>query len=169
MKTERLYYFCDAFVATATVLKLTHSGNGGHVILDRTTFCVQRGRQPADTGTIGAASVTHVESPKDTPKIVIHTVADIDGFADGAEVDLQIDVPRRQLHSRLHSAGHLLAGLVEEILPGAKACGGHHWPGEARGEFIFEGVLPANLERSLAAAIANAIVEDLSVRRTMSH
>lgn len=168
MKTQRDYYHSPAFTAKATVLKLTPNGTGGFVILDRTIFCVQGGGQPADTGTIAGALVTHVEAPKDTPDI-IHTVASLDGLTEGAEVDLRIDVPRRQLHSRLHTGGHLLAALVEEILPGTKACGGHHWPGEGRVEFIFEGIVPGNFEQALTTAIANAIATDQSVKLTISN
>lgn len=169
MKTERSYYNSPAYTAAATILKLAPRGTGGIVILDHTIFCVQGGGQPADTGTIAGAVVTHVEAPKDTPDIILHTVTQLDGLAEGAEVDLRIDVPRRQLHSRLHTGGHLLAALVEEVLPGAKACGGHHWPGEGRVEFIFEGTPPDSFEQALTISIANAIAADFSVKRTISH
>jgi Ser-tRNA(Ala) deacylase AlaX len=169
MKTIRDYYYSPAFTAKATVLKLIPNGTGDIVILDRTIFCVQGGGQPADTGTIAGAIVTHVEAPKDTPDIIHHVVASLDGLTEGAEVDLRIDVPRRQLHSRLHTGGHLLAALVAEILPGSRACGGHHWPGEGRVEFIFEGTPPDNFEQALTTSIANAIAADFSVKRTISH
>ena len=169
MKTQRDYYHSPAFTAKATVIKLTPSGTGGFVILDRTIFCVQGGGQPADTGTIGGAVVTHVEAPKDTPDIIIHTVTSLDGLNEGAEVDLRIDVSRRQLHSRLHTGGHLLAALVEELLPAMKAVGGHHWPGEGRVEFIFGGVVPDDFEQALTTAITNTIATDLPVKRSISH
>jgi Ser-tRNA(Ala) deacylase AlaX len=84
-------------------------------------------------------------------------------------VELRIDVQRRQLHSRFHTAGHLIAALVEQLLPGAKACAGHHWPGEARVEFFFEGILPENLQQSIETAITDTINVDLAVRRIQSH
>ncbi len=167
--TSRDYYFSDAFTAKATVLELTANGTGGLVILDRTVFVPQGSGQPADIGTLGGVNVTHVEAPKDTPDILVHTVASLHGLAEGAEVDICIDVPRRRLNSKLHTGGHLVAALVEEILPGAKAVGGHHWPGEGRVEFVFEGTLPDNFEQTVAAAINNAIATDFSVKRTLSH
>jgi alanyl-tRNA synthetase len=169
MKTERQYYFSDAYTAKAKVLQLSANGTGGIAILDRTIFVVQGGGQPADSGTIGGVKVTHVEAPKETPDIIIHTVSSLYGLAEGSEVDLSIDAPRRQLHSRLHTTGHLIAALVEEFLPGAKACGGHHWPGESRVEFIFEGILPDQFEQTVADAITNAINADYLVKRTLSH
>jgi alanyl-tRNA synthetase len=169
MKTQRDYYFSDAYTAKARVLQLNASGAGGMVILDHTIFVVQGGGQPADCGTIAGLAVTHVEAPKETPDIIIHTVANLDGLTEGAEVDLRIDVPRRQLHSRLHTGGHLIAALVEEILPGAKACCGHHWPGEGRVEFVFDGVLPDQFEQTVADSITNAINVDCAVKRILSH
>jgi len=166
VKTERLYFFSDAFVATATVLQVTPSGVGGYVILDRTLFCAQSGGQPGDSGSIAGAQVTHVEVAKD---FIIHTVSNVGGLTEGAEVDLRIDALRRQLHSRLHSGGHLLAALVEKIVPDARARGGYHWPGKGRVEFSFEGSLPADFESTVVAAIDHAITADISIKRFMTH
>src|SRR5262245_2893250 len=167
--TSRDYYFTDNFTAQAMVLQLTANSTGGTVILDRTIFVMQGGGQPADSGTLGGVPVTHVEALKETPEIIVHTVTSLDGLGEGAEVELRIDTQRRQLHSRLHTGGHLVAALIEEILPGAKACGGHHWPGEGRVEFVFNGALPDNFEQMVAAAINNAINADFTVKRTLSH
>lgn len=46
------------------------------------------------------------------------------------EVEMKIDASARQLHARLHSAGHLL-GLAGEQL-GWQPVKAHHWPGEGR-------------------------------------
>lgn len=167
--TIRDYYFSDAFTAKATVLELTAASGGVIVILDRTVFVPQGGGQPSDTGTIDRASVTHVEAVKERPDIIAHTIVSPNGLAEGAKVDIRIDASRRQLHSRLHTAGHLIAALVEEILPETKAIGGHHWPGEGRVEFAFDGVLPSAFERTINAAISNAIAADLLVKCIPSH
>lgn len=45
-------------------------------------------------------------------------------------VELRIDGSHRREHARLHSAGHMIAHLVERI--GWQAVKGHHWPGESR-------------------------------------
>jgi alanyl-tRNA synthetase len=169
MKTQREYYFCEALTGKATVLQITANGVGGNVILDRTIFVPQAGGQPCDLGTIGGVAVIHVEAPKETPDIIVHTVASLEELVVGAEADLRIDAPRRQLNSRQHTCGHLIAALVEEILPSAKAVGGHHWPGEGRVEFAFEGTLPANFEQAVEAAIANAITTDMPIKRTLSN
>jgi Ser-tRNA(Ala) deacylase AlaX len=168
MKTDRIYYFSDAFTTKAVVTTLTRNGAGGFVILDRTVFVPQGGGQPADNGSIGNAVVTHVEAAKDASNAIIHTVSRLDGLAEGGEVDIRIDVQRRQLHSRLHSSGHLIAAIVEELLPSARACGGHHWPGEARVEFSFEGSLPESFSHRLSDVIANAISADHNIQRTLA-
>lgn len=169
MKTQRDYYFSDAFTGKAKVLQITANGVGGNIVLDRTIFVPQAGGQQCDLGTIGSVAVTHVEAPKETPDIIIHTLTSLDGLVVGGEVDLRIDAPRRHLNSRQHTSGHLIAALVEAILPGAKAVGGHHWPGEGRVEFAFDGALPADFEQAVEAAITNAITTDLPVKRTLSN
>ncbi|MBL9144126.1 MAG: hypothetical protein JNM99_10650 [Verrucomicrobiaceae bacterium] len=168
MKTIRDYYQSPAIAMKATVLQITPSDTGGTVILDHTLFCVQGGGQPADHGTIAGIPVTHVEAAKDSD-IVFHSVSSLEGLKEGSEVELRIDVPRRVLNSKLHTGGHLLAALVEEILPGSKACGGHHWPGEARVEFIYDGQLPSDFEQALCTMIDNAVANDLTVKRSLTN
>lgn len=167
--TIRDYYFDDTCSGKATILQLTPNESGGTVILDRTIFVPQGGGQPADSGVIGNTSVTHVEAPKELPDIIVHSVASVDGLAVGTEVNLRVDGSRRQLHSRLHTGGHLIAALVEQIALGARPCGGHHWPGEGRVEFIFEsGTIPDTFEQELKVAIDMAIDANLSIRKKLS-
>jgi Ser-tRNA(Ala) deacylase AlaX len=46
----------------------------------------------------------------------------------------RVNEDRRQLHSRLHSAGHLLGHIGE--IHGWIPVKAHHWPGEGRIEFV---------------------------------
>lgn len=133
------------------------------VQLDRTIFHAQGGGQKADRGTLGGLPVLAVAHTSDGS--VDHLVDLSSGMVErGQDVVLLVDAEGRALHSRYHTAGHLLADLVCARHAGLRAKAGHQWPGEARVEF--EGQLPeANeLTQHLLADLETAISADLPVR-----
>lgn len=119
---------------TARVLEITQ-GETTIVRLDRTIFHAQGGGQKADRGRIGSAVVIHVTHNADN---VDHHVESAAGLAVGAEVALEVDEAWRRLNAAYHTAGHLLASVVENMYPGLRAVSGHQWPGEGRVEFMGE-------------------------------
>ncbi|CAM7009334.1 alanyl-tRNA editing protein [Citrobacter portucalensis] len=138
--TERLYYTSDNTEGQANLLSCSAEPDGRYaVVLDRTLFHPQGGGQPADAGWIDGERVETVLARGDD---VVHIVAKplLPGI-----VNLRVDVALRQLHARLHSAGHLigLAGTAFGWLP-VKA---HHWPNEGRITFAAgeNGTLPDTL------------------------
>lgn len=142
---------------TATILECL-PGQPAIVRMDRTIFHAQGGGQRADRGWIGSARVVHVVHNGD---VVDHHVEDAAGLIAGTEVALQLDGDWRRLHAAMHTAGHLLAGVVESLYPDLKAVAGHQWPGEGRVEFVGEaGALDISIETinaRLAADIASAL------------
>ncbi len=92
--------------------------------LDRTLFHPQGGGQPADRGWIAGQVVETVAVRGER---VLHILSQPLPLG---EVEMKIDASARQLHARLHSAGHLL-GLAGEQL-GWQPVKAHHWPGEGR-------------------------------------
>ena len=130
--TERLYYTCDNTEGQSTVMSCTARAEGGYaVVLDGTLFHPQGGGQPADAGWIDEIPVETVIARDDD---VLHIVATP---IEPGVVKLRVDASQRQLHARLHSAGHLigLAGTAFGWLP-VKA---HHWPNEGRITFAAGG------------------------------
>lgn len=130
--TERLYYTCDNTEGPANLLSCSAEPDGRYAVaLDRTLFHPQGGGQPADAGWIDDEPVETVLTRGDD---VLHIVAKplLPGI-----VNLRVDAAQRQLHARLHSAGHLigLAGTAFGWLP-VKA---HHWPNEGRITFAAGG------------------------------
>ena len=134
------------------------------VRLDRTVFHPQGGGQKADRGTIGGVDVLKVSNAAD---------GDVDHFLAaalevGAQVELQVDPAWRLFNARYHTAGHLIAALVEARQPACKAISGHHWPGEARVEFSIEGdaaAISANdVQAQLAPDMVEALAADLPVK-----
>lgn len=122
--TELLYFSSDQLTVDATVQACVAVQNGYEVILNRTVFHSQGGGQPSDVGHMGAARVTKVVQRNDT---LIHC---IDIRLEIGVVELQVDIDARLLHSRLHTAGHLIGHAVAPL--GFIATRAHHWPGEAR-------------------------------------
>ena len=109
----KLLYLDDSclFEAKATLLAVQETEDGRKsLILDQTIFYPQGGGQACDKGEIRT----------ETASFMVQDVSFIDGnthhigefsskaFAEGEEVHLAIDPARRKLHSRIHSAGHLL-------------------------------------------------------------
>lgn len=124
--TRRLYWESNATESEVEVLhceKLA-TADGYVVRLNATPFHPQGGGQPSDVGWIGNVEVFQVE---ESDKEIIHYLRQ--AVAPGITT-ARVDVARRQRHSRLHSAGHLIGHSLEPLA--WKPVKAHHWPGEAR-------------------------------------
>src|SRR5579871_5452861 len=97
-----------------------------------TWFHPQGGGQKADRGTVGPVHVTHVGHNGGE---VDHFVSSLDGIEVGKTYPFTIDTRWRKLNMAYHTAGHLIAGIVEGQYSQLHAVAGHQWPGEARVEF----------------------------------
>eukprot|EP00262_Sarcandra_glabra_P014869 TRINITY_DN4453_c0_g1_i1.p1 TRINITY_DN4453_c0_g1~~TRINITY_DN4453_c0_g1_i1.p1 ORF type:complete len:257 (+),score=42.93 TRINITY_DN4453_c0_g1_i1:59-829(+) len=156
LSATKLAYFDDMWTlhSRATLLSHLQVEDLRHaLILDSTIFHPQGGGQPSDTGFITNPDADFkfvVEDVRSRDGLVFHY-----GFFDtssagcaadlnkGQEVCLHVDGPRREINSRLHSAGHLLdicmcnVGLTY-LEPGK----GYHFPD---GPFVeYKGTIPQN-------------------------
>lgn len=118
---------------------------GNFVVLDATIFHPQGGGQPSDIGTIDSGrvllSVHMVKAVEDEIRHYYTSTADEPTAGPIAEV--KIDFDRRKLHSRLHSAGHLLDQAVRNFLVEARPLKGYHFPD---GPYVeYTGQLPENV------------------------
>ncbi len=159
--TVKRYLASAELAGTATV---THVGDDGRpfVQLSETLFHPQGGGQKADRGTVAGRAIVHVAQSPDGE--VNHYLDSADGLAVGQAVDVAVDPEWRRLNARWHTAGHLIAAVVERLFPPLQGVAGHHWPGEGRVEFTPADA--ANLEdvaARLPAALAAAVVADLPV------
>lgn len=148
--TERLYFNTDQLSTQATVLICTPSSDGQFaLVMQATLFHPQGGGQPSDVGLIGSAKVLHVQTLDGT---IVHLTDQ--AVAEG-KTFIEVSAKPRQLHARLHSAGHILSYCGEQA--GWKAVKGHHWPGEAR--VVFEATGTAQpIDTEVIAAQANALL-----------
>lgn len=148
-----------------------------------TIFHAQGGGQPSDTGTITLASPT---ATGNDPKFTVHQVRKVDPailhlgtftpedmVLSAEEIDLPIrqdvDVPTRTLHSRLHTAGHVL-GLAIHMLSRAGEAGlptdlrdgkASHYPGAAFVENI--GLIPGDAKARIQEKVDELVAQDLGV------
>lgn len=127
--TERLYYTSDAIQGIAQVLRCSEEPDGRYaIVLDKTLFHPQGGGQPADSGEIAGI---RVESVVQRGESVIHILPEPLAIGDAT---LQVNAEVRALHTRWHSAGHLVGYAAEQH--GWQPVKAHHWPGEGKVTFI---------------------------------
>ncbi|KAF0918357.1 hypothetical protein E2562_023522 [Oryza meyeriana var. granulata] len=149
MGPTKLAYFDDmwALRSTATVVSLVQEE--GAVVLDATIFYPQGGGQPADIGVISAGGARFlVEDVRMKDGVVFHHGRFEDAgdgcnseFSEGQSVSLEVHAERRNLNSRLHSAGHLIDICMSNIgLSYLEPGKGYHFPD---GAFVeYKGVIP---------------------------
>ncbi|KAL8718279.1 MAG: hypothetical protein Q9225_004557 [Loekoesia sp. 1 TL-2023] len=122
------------------------------VITDSTIFYVQGGGQPSDTGTMTsdlaakAGSIFEVKSVRHPAQgsQILHLGRFIPVGATrpdaGEEVQQHVDAEKRNLYSRLHTAGHILGLAIntlcrEGVLPPLTESKASHYPDSAAVEF----------------------------------
>ncbi|BCQ29259.1 alanyl-tRNA editing protein (plasmid) [Caballeronia sp. NK8] len=130
--TRKLYLAEPHTYSGTAIITAIIPGERPTLCLDQTWFHPQGGGQKADRGRIGASSVLHVSHNADS---VDHLVDSVTGLKEGMTVALDIDRSWRMLNASYHTAGHLIACVVEALVPSLHAVSGHQWPGEGRVEF----------------------------------
>lgn len=141
METELIYLTEEhLYESRATVVGTGSDDRGTYLVLDRTIFYPQGGGQPYDLGTIswedGEVDVVRVGF---VDSQVLH-------YFQGAppptqtQVTLRIDIPRRQLNSKLHTAGHLVDVAMLNCKLDFPPTKGYHFADSPYVEY--EGVIP---------------------------
>lgn len=100
------------------------------VVLDQTIFYPQGGGQPYDQGSIESpTSRLRVEEVRFAEGMVRH-IGSFEGspFSAGEAVTSRVEPLRRRLHSRVHSAGHVVDMAVTAIGLGWVPGKGYHFP-----------------------------------------
>ncbi len=140
-----------------------------------TIFHAQGGGQPSDTGTFSSPNATfHVHQVRKVDPAILHmgtfTPADarFDTQESGKEdVKQEIDVEKRILHSRIHTAGHVIGlavniliksgSLPSDIIDGKAS----HYPGAAFVEF--SGLIPGTAKAAIQEKVNELVAQDLGV------
>ncbi|AZF15285.1 alanyl-tRNA editing protein [Pseudomonas sp. R3-18-08] len=126
--TQRLFFTHDHLTAELEVLSCTPHAEQFAVVVQSTIFHTQGGGQPFDTGWLGDSQVLRVMQEAE------HVVHYVNQPVEPGPITARVDAQRRALHSRLHSAGHLIGNAGERL--GWMPIKAHHWPGEGKITFI---------------------------------
>jgi len=156
LMTQLLYQtdsYLREFEATVT------QAEGDAVVLDRTAFYPGGGGQPADTGTLTVAGQSRqVTKVKKKGADIWHH---LDGEAPppGSRVVGRIDWDRRYRLMRMHTALHILCGVVWRDYE-AQVTGGNMKPGAGRMDFEFE-----RMQKELVQEIEGKINAEVEAAR----
>jgi len=157
----KLLYQTDSYLRqfTATVTAVDAQANA--VALDRSAFYPAGGGQPSDVGSLAAGvhawTVTKV---KKQGQMVWHSLKE--ELPDiGTTVTGSIDWERRYSLMRVHTALHILCGVIWRDY-GASVTGGNMQPGTARMDFEFE-----RMQKELVTEIEEKINIEVAAARAV--
>lgn len=158
MKPTNLLYL-ENFRQTeddAKVVEVIQEENRIVVYLDGTIFYPQGGGQPYDKGIMeGANGKFNVEEVRFVEGIVKHIGTFESGqFEKGETVKCLVDKERRELNSKLHSAGHLVDMAVQKLNLGWVPGKGFHFPD---GPYV---LYTGNVEESRREALKTQIEDE---------
>jgi Ser-tRNA(Ala) deacylase AlaX len=155
ISTKRTYY-TNAYLdrLEVQILEAGQDEVGRYLVFDQTIFHPQGGGQPADEGYLEVedkqypiTKLAAPHNPYEKPYIIRHYYEEEKNFLKGEKVIQVIDIKKRFLYSRLHSAGHLLEDAVRQIFPSLKGIRGNHFP-NGQAFVVFAGEIPADIKDS---------------------
>lgn len=147
---------CEAFVEN-----IEDKDGKTTLYLDQTVFYPQGGGQPFDNGTISNPNANFVvEQVRFTDGLVQHIGRfKLGRFMQGEDVTCDVDKERRELNTRLHSAGHVLDMAVSELGYGWTPGKGFHFP---EGPYVeYEGNLGDETVEAVTEKITSKIADIL--------
>lgn len=167
---------------TQSLFKPPPGGEPYVVAVPSTIFHAQGGGQPSDTGTM---TLLPPAGTKNEGKFDVHQVRKVapsilhlgtfspsnaaEHFEKAAQVEQNIDVEQRILHSRFHTAGHVLGlaiylvsragegGVPKDVKDGKAS----HYPGAAFVEF--SGLIPGSAKETIQKKVDELVRQDLDV------
>lgn len=152
-----LLYLTDAYCQQFEAQVVEHLDGG--LVLDRSAFYPGGGGQPPDMGTLAASGrsrpVTKVRRVAGRP---VHYVEG-ELPAAGTAVTGQLDWERRYRLMRIHTAMHILCGVIWRDY-GASVTGGNMEPLKGRMDFEFE-----TMRQELVAEIEAAVNQEVAAAR----
>lgn len=136
------------------------------IITDSTIFYVQGGGQPADIGTMKSNLAAKTDSIFEVKSVrqpahgsqMLHlgrfVPVGTTMFDAGEQVHQHVDAATRNLHSRLHTAGHVMSLAIhalcrEGVLPPLKESKASHYPDSA--SVVFEGTIEGKHKDAIQA------------------
>ncbi|CAI7598000.1 unnamed protein product [Penicillium glandicola] len=138
------------------------------ITMRQTIFYAQGGGQPSDTGAIGPVDqdptfeVSLVRKTADGRFLHFGKFLDAtSSFVAGQSIVQKIDDSKRNYHSRLHTAGHIIGLAMELLMPDKKKVKANHFPREASMEF--EGLLYNEHKPVIQEKVDELVQKDLPI------
>ena len=114
------------------------TGLEGEYALLQSTYCYPRGGgQPGDTGSLMAGDIETQIGEVLPGEMILHPLAEPEMFEVGDEVICSIHQERRNLHTQMHTAQHIVSALAEDIW-GAETVGNQLSTDYSRVDLLFE-------------------------------
>lgn len=162
MSTHRIYLTEPSRNELSTVITALGDDAGRHwVELAESILHVRGGGQPSDGGTLNCSAVADVRCVDD---VVRHYLAEPVG-AVGDKVTVVLDRDRRDLMSRWHSSGHLVASVIEHAL-GVEFNRANQHPGDGWVSAESTITLAPDFLKEVNAAIVDAVRRSLPITVT---
>lgn len=160
------------YTSSAQILEVAVRDGKQALALDQTIFYPQGGGQPADHGEIVCASGRFmVTDVRFVDGVVYHSGSFVQGICFvGNDVELFVDIPRREFLSRLHTSGHLIDVAMEQLGLHLVPTKGYHFPDNPYVEY--EGSYTSDecmvLQERLQNEVNRLIQENISVAYRMA-
>lgn len=150
MITERLYYFDSLLDNCNTIIaQIGKDEIGSYFIPKKTIFHPKGGGQPNDEGRViyknSSFKIINLKIEKDFIKHYINH--NIDDSWKNQNIDLEIDIDKRKLFSRYHTAGHLISDIINKLNPNLEGYKGNHFPDQAYVVFKIKNKNPVELKK----------------------
>ena len=114
------------------------TGLEGEYALLQSTYCYPRGGgQPGDTGSLMAGDIETQIGEVLPGEMILHPLDEPEMFEVGDEVICSIHQERRNLHTQMHTAQHIVSALAEDIW-GAETVGNQLSTDYSRVDLLFE-------------------------------
>jgi misacylated tRNA(Ala) deacylase len=159
-----LLYLDDAYRREFDAVVVALDAEKHALALDATVFFPTGGGQPNDTGelVLGESPTAVVDVAKDGDGVVWHTLStDVPLPEVGQRVHGTIDWPRRHLIMRIHTAQHIMNGIIWRD-HGAQVTGAQITPPEGRLDFELS-AMSQEFARAVEAAINEVVRQKLPV------
>lgn len=134
-------YLSDTYQAesTATITQVVEMDDTVAVYCDSSIFYPQGGGQPCDLGSLEINGVAYrVHHTEMTEEGIAHVLESHPSLlvSHGMQCVQRIDMKRRLINAKSHTAGHLISHIIEEMDNNLSPAKGHHYPDDSYIELI---------------------------------
>ena len=114
MKTKLKYLYTKTLKDKAKLIKIDKDEKGTFAIFDSTIFYPQGGGQESDRGYVLIEGKKYAVDFVINDNGIVKHYGNFDNLPENIEVEMVVDENVREINSKSHTAGHLIAAVVEK-------------------------------------------------------